>query len=98
MDPLIRTARVTGLLYLGLAGTGGLGFLLVRSRLFVDGDPAATLANLVAHQPLARAGVALELLVVLTQALPRSGSTGCSAPRTRRPRPASPRSASSTRR
>lgn len=69
MDPLIRTARVTGLLYLGLAVTGGLGFLLVRSRLFVDGDPAATLANLVEHGSLARAGVALELLVVITQAL-----------------------------
>ena len=69
MHPLIRTARVTGLLYLGLAVAGGLGFLLVRSRLFVDGDPAATLANLVAHESLARTGVALELLVVLTQAL-----------------------------
>ncbi|GAA3217549.1 DUF4386 domain-containing protein [Dactylosporangium siamense] len=69
MHPLVRTARVTGLLYLGLAITGGLGFLLVRSRLFVDGDPAATLANLVEHESLARAGIALELLTVLTQAL-----------------------------
>ncbi|MEV4141181.1 DUF4386 domain-containing protein [Dactylosporangium sp. NPDC049742] len=69
MDPLVRTARVTGLLYLGLAVAGGLGFLLVRSRLFVDGDPAATLANVTAHGSLARAGVALELLTVLTQAL-----------------------------
>jgi hypothetical protein len=69
MDPLVRTARVTGLLYLGLAVAGGLGFLLVRSRLFVDGDPAATLANLTAHESLARAGIALELLTVLTQAL-----------------------------
>ena len=69
MHPLVRTARVTGLFYLGLAVTGGLGFLLVRSRLFVDGDPAATLANLVEHGSLARAGVALELLTVLTQAL-----------------------------
>ncbi|MFF5228876.1 DUF4386 domain-containing protein [Dactylosporangium sp. NPDC000521] len=69
MDPLVRTARVTGLLYLGLAVAGGLGFLLVRSRLFVDGDPAATLSNVTAHASLARAGVALELLTVLTQAL-----------------------------
>lgn len=69
MDPLVRTARVTGLLYLGLAVAGGLGFLLVRSRLFVDGDPAATLANVAGHESLARAGVALELLTVLTQAL-----------------------------
>ncbi len=69
MPPLVRTARITGLLYLGLAVAGGLGFLLVRSRLFSDGDPAATLANLVAHESLARTGVALELLTVLTQAL-----------------------------
>ncbi|MBU2665235.1 DUF4386 domain-containing protein [Actinoplanes bogorensis] len=66
---MIRTARVTGLLYLGLAVCGGLGFLLVRPQLFDAGDPAATLANLVAHESLARAGVVLELLTVLTQAL-----------------------------
>lgn len=69
MHPLVRTARVTGLLYLGLAIAGGLGFLVVRSQLFVAGDPGATLANLVEHESLARAGVALELLTVLTQAL-----------------------------
>ncbi|SCF00433.1 protein of unknown function (DUF4386) [Micromonospora viridifaciens] len=65
----IRTARMTGLLYLGLAITGALGFLLIRPRLFTAGDPGATLANLVEHASLARAGVAFELLVVLTQAL-----------------------------
>ncbi|MFC6021702.1 DUF4386 domain-containing protein [Plantactinospora solaniradicis] len=69
MHPLIRTARATGLLYLGLALTGGLGFLLVRSQLFVTDDPHATLARLVEHESLARVGIALELLVVLTQAL-----------------------------
>jgi len=69
MHPLIRTARVTGLLYLGLAVAGGLGFLLIRSRLFAPDDPAATLANLLAHESLARAGIAFELLTVLTQAL-----------------------------
>jgi hypothetical protein len=69
MPPLTRIARTTGLLYLGLAISGGLGFLLVRSRLFVADDAAATMANLVEHQTLARAGVAIELLVVLTQAL-----------------------------
>ncbi|GIF63754.1 hypothetical protein Ais01nite_17890 [Asanoa ishikariensis] len=69
MDPLIRTARVTGLLYLGLAVSGALGFLLIRSRLYAPDDAAATLANVVAHQSLARAGIAFELLTVLTQAL-----------------------------
>ncbi|GAA1873950.1 DUF4386 domain-containing protein [Asanoa iriomotensis] len=69
MHPLIRTARWTGLFYLGLAVAGGLGFLFVRSRLFVADDPAATLANLLDHGALARTGVALEVLTVLTQAL-----------------------------
>lgn len=69
MPALIRTARLTGLLYLGLAVTGLLGFLIVRPMLFVDGDPAATLANLTGDEPLARTGIALELLIVLTQAL-----------------------------
>ncbi|MFC6237578.1 DUF4386 domain-containing protein [Longivirga aurantiaca] len=66
---LVRTARATGLLYLGVAITGGLGFLFVRTQLFVDGDPAATLANLVENPGLARLGVVLELGLVLTQVL-----------------------------
>ncbi|SNT54483.1 protein of unknown function [Asanoa hainanensis] len=69
MDPLIRTARVTGLLYLGLAVSGALGFLLIRSRLYDPDNAATTLSNVVAHESLARAGIAFELLTVLTQAL-----------------------------
>jgi len=68
-DAPLRTARVTGLLYLGLALTGLLGFLTIRPRLFDPDDAASTLANLVEHEWLARAGIALELGVVLTQAL-----------------------------
>ncbi|GLZ35341.1 hypothetical protein Lesp02_75280 [Lentzea sp. NBRC 105346] len=69
MHALIRTARTTGLLYLGLAITGLLGFLLVRPQLFAADNPGATLANLVEHESLARVGVAVELLIVVTQAL-----------------------------
>ncbi|MFV2102454.1 DUF4386 domain-containing protein [Micromonospora sp. LOL_024] len=69
MHPLIRTARTTGLFYLGLGIAGALGFLTIRSMLFVAGDAGATTANLVAHETLARVGVALELLVVLAQTL-----------------------------
>ena len=64
-----RTARVTGLWYLALAITGGTGFLLIRPMLYVDGDPAATLANLVQSPGLARVGLVLELALVLTQAI-----------------------------
>jgi hypothetical protein len=68
-----NTARVTGLLYLGLAVAGAAGFLTIRPILFEAGDPAATLAHLTGHLALARAGVVLELLVVLTQALAAAG-------------------------
>ena len=66
---LVRTARETGLAYLGLAVTGLLGFLMIRNQLFVADDPQATLANLPGHETLARFGIVLELGVVLTQAL-----------------------------
>jgi Domain of unknown function (DUF4386) len=66
---LIRTARITGLLYLGLALTGVLGFLVVRPRLLDSNNPDATLTNLLEHEGLARLGIALELGIVVTQAL-----------------------------
>jgi hypothetical protein len=69
MQPLVRTARATGVFYLGLAIMGGLGFLLIRGQLYVPDQPDATLAHLVDHESLARLGVAAEMGVVLTQAL-----------------------------
>jgi hypothetical protein len=66
---LVRTARMTGLFYLGMVITGVLGFLVIRPRLFAADDPSATLAHLVGNGSLARAGVVLEMLMVLTQAL-----------------------------
>ncbi|MGV8910373.1 MAG: DUF4386 domain-containing protein [Propionicimonas sp.] len=65
----IRTARATGLLYLGLAITGVLGYMLIRNQLFVAGDAQATLANLTRHGFLARLGIVMEMGVVITQAL-----------------------------
>ncbi|WP_062210023.1 DUF4386 domain-containing protein [Demequina oxidasica] len=69
MPHLKRTARITGLLYLGLALTGMLDFLVIRGLLFAPDDAAATLANLVNDPTLARLGIAAELGVVLTQSL-----------------------------
>ena len=66
---LTRTARTTGLLYLGLALTGALGFQLVRGQLYVADDPGGTMSNLVEHTSMARLGIVLELGIVLTQAL-----------------------------
>jgi hypothetical protein len=69
MTALQRTARLTGLAYLGLAISGMLGFLLVRQQLYVPGDAVATTANLVGNEALARLGIAIDLTVVLTQVL-----------------------------
>lgn len=66
---LRRTARVTGLWYLALGISGMLGFLVIRSRIYVDGDPGATLANLVDRATLARWGLVLEMALVVTQAI-----------------------------
>ena len=66
---LVRIARTTGLFYLALGITGMLGFLMIRPALFVADDPAATLARLVEREGLARLGIALEMCIVITQAL-----------------------------
>lgn len=63
-----RTARATALWYLALAVAGVLGFLVVRPRILVAGDPAGTLANLIDHEGLARLGLVLELTLVVAQA------------------------------
>lgn len=68
-DATRRTARVTGLWYLVLGITGMLGFLLIRPEVFVAGDPAGTLSNLVESEVLARLGLILEFGVVVSQAL-----------------------------
>ncbi len=69
MTDTIRTARAAGAWYLGLAVTGMLGFLALRPQLIDADDPAATLANLVAHSGQAHLLVLLEMAIVVTQAL-----------------------------
>jgi hypothetical protein len=64
-----RTARLTGFWYLLVAVAGMVGFLLIRPQLYIAGDPAATAANLVAQEGMARLGLVVELTVVVAQAL-----------------------------
>lgn len=66
---LRRAARTTGLLYLGFFVAGILGSIVVRGQLYSADDAQATLANLTDHTWLARTGIALELAIVLAQAL-----------------------------
>lgn len=66
---LNRTARATGLWYLAVAITGLIGFILIRESLYVDGDPAATAANLVDNATRARIGVGIDLGLVIAQTM-----------------------------
>jgi hypothetical protein len=68
MTPTQRSARLTGLAYLVLAVAGIVGFLLIRGQLYVADDAARTAANLVAHEGLARLGIAADLATVVSQA------------------------------
>jgi hypothetical protein len=68
-----RSARLTGLAYLVLAVAGIVGFLLIRRQLYVPDDAVGTAANLVAQEGLARLGIAVDLVAVLSQALAAVG-------------------------
>ena len=65
---LSKNGRTTGLWYLALGITGILSYLLIRPRIFVPGDPAATFTNLVDREALARLGLSLELAMIVIQA------------------------------
>lgn len=62
MHPLDRTARLAGFLYLLLVITGFYTLMYVPGKLFVPGDSAATASNILAHQSLFRAYIAIEFL------------------------------------
>jgi hypothetical protein len=68
MTNVKRTARITGLAYLGLAISGLLGYFMIHGQLYVPDDATRTAANLVAHEELARLGIVTDVAMVLTQA------------------------------
>lgn len=61
----ISHARLAGLLYLIVVITGIFTLAYVPSRIMVAGDSAATMANIVAMEPLFRAGIAVGILCYL---------------------------------
>jgi len=58
-------ARIGGLLYLILIAAGSWGQLFVRGTIIVAGDATATAHNIMASQPLWRAGIGADLLMHL---------------------------------
>jgi hypothetical protein len=64
-----KLARIGGVLYLAIIAIGLFGELVVRGRVFVSGDAAATAANLRTMETLWRFGIASEL-VLLVCAIP----------------------------
>lgn len=73
MTTMRRWAQLTALAYLVLFASGIVGFLLIRRQLYVPDDAMLTAANLVAHEGLARLGIAVDLVTVLAQALAAVG-------------------------
>ena len=62
-----KTARTTGFLYLLLIPLGVFGMLYVPSTLFVVGDVAATVSNIMANQTLFRSGIVIALVTQVVQ-------------------------------
>lgn len=64
--PPIAYARIAGFLYLLIIVFGIFGEVAVRSSLIVDGDPAATVANILAAKSLFRIGFAADAIMLLS--------------------------------
>lgn len=61
-----KAARVAGVLYLLLIVFGVFAELVVRSRIVVEGDAAATATNIMASEGLFRIGFASDILMILS--------------------------------
>ncbi|HEU4951375.1 MAG TPA: DUF4386 domain-containing protein [Holophagaceae bacterium] len=62
MTPLQRKARIAGLWYLAVTLTGIFTLMVVPSRLFVHGDPAATVQRILGSEMLFRAYMGVGLV------------------------------------
>ncbi len=64
--PPIAYARIAGLLYLLIIVSGIFAEVAVRTGLIVKGDPSATAANVLASQPMFRAGFVADSVMLLS--------------------------------
>jgi hypothetical protein len=68
-NDLVKTARLAGICYLGLAITGVLGFVVYHPQVYDSADPAITLKNLSESASVARIRLLLEFGIIISQAL-----------------------------
>ena len=66
-DSIKRKARVAGLLYLSIFVIAPFAFLISKANILVDGDAAATAANLAANETQFRFGMVAESVVFLIE-------------------------------
>src|SRR5437868_912419 len=62
MTSLSKKARFAGFLYILASGVGVVRLLYIPNALFASGNATATAANITAHEPLFRLGIASNLL------------------------------------
>jgi hypothetical protein len=62
MNPLKKTARIAGAIYLSMVVTGPFSLIYVPSKLIVHGDATATANNFLAHQTMFSFAILTELL------------------------------------
>lgn len=63
MTSIKRDTRVAGFIYLLLALTGPFRLMYIPEKLFVQGNAAATAANVAAHESMFRWGITIDVLV-----------------------------------
>lgn len=68
-NSLKRTAQITGGWYLLMAVSGVLGFLIFHPKVFISGDAAATLQNIIDGESVARIRLLLEFTIIISQVL-----------------------------
>ena len=61
MSSLSKNARIAGLLYISASAVGIVRLMYIPSKLFVDGNAAATASNIVARESLFRLGLVSQL-------------------------------------
>ncbi|MEQ8424246.1 MAG: DUF4386 domain-containing protein [Cyclobacteriaceae bacterium] len=66
---LVKTARITGIMYLMMAIGGILGFMTFHKQIYVANDPTETLTNLTEKETLARVRLIFEFVIIVSQAL-----------------------------